>query len=343
MQTGKRTLALIAVIGLLLLGAALVMAGCGGGSGSGSSYGTSNTGYTYTRYAFVTNSNEGTVGFINLSSNAYETTVSVGTTPYGIAADPAGSLVFVSTSGDGNFNTISVPDKKVVAVYGGMNAPKGVAEGPLASYVLIASSGDGYSYIYNAINKGISDALQCGGNPLEATTSNDNKRAYVSNTNNSVSVVDLSTGNFQLLTNIPNVGNADLDVDPDGTSLFVADSANNRVNRVDTASFSTTATIPVGTNPYGVACGFQATAGYVYVSNRGNNNISVINATTNTVTTTIPVGTTPMGLCLSPDGKTLYVCNNGANNVSIIDTTSNTVTATVAVGAGPINIDVSPY
>lgn len=71
----------------------------------------------------------------------------------------------------------------------------------------------------------------------------------------------------------------------------------NTVSVIDTATNAVIATIPVGTNPIGVAVSPNNTT--VYVGNHGNNTVSVINAATNTVINTIPVGIAPQGITVS--------------------------------------------
>jgi len=57
--------------------------------------------------------------------------------------------------------------------------------------------------------------------------------------------------------------------------------------------YTVTATIAVGSYPYGVAV--DPAAGTVYVANAGAGTVSVIDAATNTVTATIAVGSAPRG------------------------------------------------
>ena len=95
-----------------------------------------------------------------------------------------------------------------------------------------------------------------------------------------------------------------------------------------------TATIPVGTQPSGVAANPKTNT--IYVPNSFDSTVSVINGRTNTVTTTIPVGSTaiPAGAAANPKTNTIYVANFDSNTVSVISGRTNTVTATVPV-TGP--------
>ena len=115
---------------------------------------------------------------------------------------------------------------------------------------------------------------------------------------------------------------------------YITNYFGNTVSVVDTASNTVVATVPVGSNPFGVAV--SPDGARVYVTNFGSSNVSVIAIASNTVVATVPVGSRPYGVAVSPDGAFAYVANFSSSNVSVIATASNTVVATVAVGAGPI-------
>ena len=121
---------------------------------------------------------------------------------------------------------------------------------------------------------------------------------------------------------------------------YIANESLNNVSVINTVSNTIVATVPVGTNPFGVAASLDGTK--VYVTNSGSNSLSVINTATNTVVTTIAVGTSPEGVAVSPDGTRVYVANSNSNNVSVINTTTNTVVAVVPVGLSPRGVAVSP-
>jgi YVTN family beta-propeller protein len=91
------------------------------------------------------------------------------------------------------------------------------------------------------------------------------------------------------------------------------------------------ATIPVGSEPGGVAV--TPDGSKVYVANSLSNTVSAIATATNTVIATIPVGANPFGVAVTPDGSKVYVANAGfgTNTVSAIATATNRVTATIPV------------
>ena len=77
-----------------------------------------------------------------------------------------------------------------------------------------------------------------------------------------------------------------------------------------------TATIPVGSDPQGVAVSPET--GDVYVTNFGDGTVSVINPATNTVTATIPDSTNVFGVAVSPETGDVYVTNFTTTTVSVI-------------------------
>ena len=67
---------------------------------------------------------------------------------------------------------------------------------------------------------------------------------------------------------------------------------------IDAATRAVTATIGVGSDPFGVAV--DPAAGTVYVTNNSADTVSVIDAATRTVTATIGVGSGPFGVAVTP-------------------------------------------
>jgi len=97
------------------------------------------------------------------------------------------------------------------------------------------------------------------------------------------------------------------------------------------------ATIPVGTQPFGIAV--SPKSDFVYVSNSGANTISVISTGTNTVVATYSVPYAGR-LVVSADGKELYVA--GATIVSEVSTSNGNILQTFNVGMNPQGITISP-
>ena len=121
---------------------------------------------------------------------------------------------------------------------------------------------------------------------------------------------------------------------------YITNAQSNSVSVIDTATNKVTATIPVGSNPLGVAINPNGTK--VYVGNALSNDVSIIDTATNNVIAAVRVGNSPQGVAVSPNGKNVYVTNRYSNNVYVIDTTANTVVSTVNTGKYPEGVAVSP-
>jgi len=126
-----------------------------------------------------------------------------------------------------------------------------------------------------------------------------------------------------------------------GTLIYVANQGSNTVSVIDSSNNVATATIPVGSQPYGVA--YATSTQEIYVTNLKGNTVSVIDAnplsgTFNTVTHTISVGVQPYYITSS--GSYVYCTNHISDTVSVINTGTHAVIATTIVGIGPLALKV---
>ncbi len=81
---------------------------------------------------------------------------------------------------------------------------------------------------------------------------------------------------------------------------YVSNYGSNNVSVIDTGSNTVTATVTVGSLPYGVAVNTAGTL--AYVTNYNGANVSVIDTGTNTVTATVNVGSAPRGVAVKTGG-----------------------------------------
>ncbi len=121
---------------------------------------------------------------------------------------------------------------------------------------------------------------------------------------------------------------------------YVANLGSATVSVVDVATQSVAATVPVGSNPDGVAATPDGTR--VFVANFLSDDLSVIDTSTNTVIARIDVGSGPVGVAVRPDGTFAYVTNRGSNTVSVVSVATNALVATIPVGAGPDAVAITP-
>ncbi|HII91715.1 MAG TPA: YncE family protein, partial [Methanosarcina sp.] len=111
---------------------------------------------------------------------------------------------------------------------------------------------------------------------------------------------------------------------------YITNSESNSVSVIDATTNKVTTTIPVGSNPIGVAINPNGTK--VYVVNARSSDVSVIDTATNSVVATVRAGNFPQGIVVSPNGKKVYVTNRDSNNVFVIDTSTNTFVSTLNTG-----------
>ncbi|MCK4404588.1 MAG: beta-propeller fold lactonase family protein [candidate division Zixibacteria bacterium] len=129
-------------------------------------------------------------------------------------------------------------------------------------------------------------------------------------------------------------------VTPDGTRIYVTNSASNDVSVIDVETNDVVTIIPVGQTPWGIAVSPDGSK--VYVANKNDNTLFTINTVSNTVIDTIPVGSNPWGIAINPSGTKAYVANSGSGTVSVLDIASQTIIGTVTVGSSPHWLTFTP-
>lgn len=118
--------------------------------------------------------------------------------------------------------------------------------------------------------------------------------------------------------------------------LYIANQGSDDVSVIRKLDRELVATIPVGSEPYGLTTASYLGVTYIYVINTGSDSVSVINTATNAVVATIAVGVKPY--YATTVGSKVYVTNSLSNSVSVINVASNTVSSTIPVGSYPRGI-----
>ena len=124
-----------------------------------------------------------------------------------------------------------------------------------------------------------------------------------------------------------------LAVSADGKSLWAARILLNDVVKIDLASRSFAAPIPVGVHPYRPVLSPDGTV--LAVSNWGAASVSLVDAVKGAVLATVKTADHPSDLVFSPDGKTLFVAQSNRNLVAAMDVASRTVVRQISVALGP--------
>src|SRR5260370_26008185 len=82
---------------------------------------------------------------------------------------------------------------------------------------------------------------------------------------------------------------------------YVTNWSANSVSVINTSNGALVKTIPVGTNPWGVAVNQAGT--FAYAPHLSSNSVSVISTSTNAMVTPIPVGASAATFALAPNGN----------------------------------------
>ncbi len=145
--------------------------------------------------------------------------------------------------------------------------------------------------------------------PTGVAVSPDGKRTYVANANpypdTTVSVVDTEIGSPAYNTVVSSIpfgawsSPYEVAVSPDGSKLYVAMMYWHAVAVFDTSTFTSIATVPVGTYPVGLT--FAPDGSTLWVANSFSANVSIIDTATNSVLATLPVGGYPTAVAITPN------------------------------------------
>ncbi|KAF0959627.1 Ig-like domain-containing protein [Rhodococcus sp. T7] len=211
---------------------------------------------------YVANQGSKSVSVLD-ANNAVVGSVTVGTSPTGVAANPAGTRVYVTNSSSGNVSVIDTATNKVVATVTTGTTPNAVAVNPTGTraYVTNSSSGN-VSVIDTATNKVVA-TVRVGTTPNAVAVNPTGTRAYVTNSSsNTVSVIDAATNKVVATVGVGTTPNA-VAVNPTGTRAYVTNSSSNTVSVIDTATNKVVGTVAVGSRPTAVRVSYDGSAAYV--------------------------------------------------------------------------------
>ncbi|MCB9295772.1 MAG: BspA family leucine-rich repeat surface protein [Lewinellaceae bacterium] len=123
-------------------------------------------------------------------------------------------------------------------------------------------------------------------------------------------------------------------------NIYIPTLIDNKLNVIDVATHQLVESIPVGTQPIGVAISPDQTK--VAVANFQGNTVSLVDVTTNSVISTISTGDNPYSVIFSSDGTLIYVTNYNANTVEVFNSSTYAqVGAAVPVGDTPNALTIS--
>jgi YVTN family beta-propeller protein len=276
------------------------------------------------------------------------TTLGVGTFPFGSAITPDGSEVVVANFNSGTVSIISgaeslTPHVTSTLVVGGNPTTVSISPDGTTAYV-ITYHGNSFVVIsgLNTANPVVSQTLSVSDPGADPVTP-DGDTAYVSDqTGGPLAVIHGLNSGSGTVTHLGfSFASQNLWLSPDGTTLYGAGygSAIQVLTGANTSSpaFSPTATDALAFTTGAADMVFTADGTTAYVSIPGSNTVQVIsgiNTASPTLAATLPVGTNPGKMSISPDGATIYVAVN--NGMRVI-TGANTTSPAVSPGTIPVS------
>ena len=124
-----------------------------------------------------------------------------------------------------------------------------------------------------------------------------------------------------------------LAISADGKSLWAARILLNDVVRIDLASRTVAAAVPVGVHPYRPVLSPDGTL--LAVANWGAASVSLVDAASGAVVATVKTADHPSDLLFSRDGRTLFVAQSNRNLVAAVDLAARSVARQISVALGP--------
>src|SRR5579864_4194769 len=111
--------------------------------------------YAKTAYAYVANNGANTVSVINTTTNLIVKTIPVGTAPYAVAINQAGTLAYVTNTGSNNVSVISTSTNAVTATIPVSSGPIDIALNPSGTTAYVSCGGANVVAAINTSTKAV--------------------------------------------------------------------------------------------------------------------------------------------------------------------------------------------
>lgn len=293
--------------------------------------------------AYVANAGSNSVSVVDLASSpaSLAGTISVGKYPVAVALSPDGSALYVADYKAGKVSIVNTAADAVARTVTVGKEPDGIIQ--VGGSVYVSNFKSGTISVIDPTTGAVSSTIKLTGTkpaPSGLAASADGHELYVDDARNGTTdVVSLQDAPPAVVGSVA-VGSVPAYLALDGTTGYVAAPATGTspgsiavVDLSQPTAPTKTASITVGSHPYGVAT--VPSLNDVLATNSGGSTLSVIDTTSDTVVQTVTVGKTPDAVAVTPDQTTALVANEASNSVSLLHINQapvNTVPGAQTVG-----------
>jgi YVTN family beta-propeller protein len=336
--------------GLLILAAALALAGCGkGGQGAAGA-----------NLVFVTNEFSGDLSIVDGSSGRLFGTYPVGKRPRGIRLSPDGRTAFITLSGSPvappgtDESKLPPPDRSAdgIAIFDvGSRKVTGVAHGVINPEQLAASrtglvyagSEDAQAVvILDPQTKAAAGTIPVGDGPEGVALSPDERFLYVTlEDDNKIAVVDVALR--RVIARVAVGGRPrSIAFSPDGSRAYVTDELDGAVTELNALTHQVLRTLKLpGKAPRPMGVVVSPDGSKVYVTTGREGTLVAIDVASGAASAPLAVGQRPWGVAISADGRKVFTANGPSGDMTIVDAVDMKVIGKVTVGQRPWGVAAS--
>ena len=291
----------------------------------------------------VTNKGPSTATIIDVGSGRTLATLPTGQGPHEVVLSTDGRWAVVTDYSGPPGKTLTVIDVPMLRVartvdLGQYTRPHGIVFLPGDSLVAVTSETTGNVVVVNVLAGTISRAAptQANGSHMVGVTQA-GVLGYTGNMqSNTVSEVDLRTGQFKRSWNVPTTPEA-INVTPDGREVWVGSNATGRVSVIDVASGAVTTAAEGFGWPYRVL--FSPDASLVLLPDLRGETLRILERGSRNEIGRIPfTGGAPQGITITPDGRYALQSLSRQGRVAIVDVLTRNVVGQLAAGDTPDGI-----
>ncbi len=197
---------------------------------------------------YVAKNNGTEICVYSTSTNTLLNTIPVGSHPQGITITPNGSKIYVSNTESQTISVIDASLNEVTATIIYFSFPWGICMNPDGNRMYATNIGSGVAQINTSTDYITSGITVPEYTDQVAISANGHRMCAISASSNSAVIIDPNPI-YPLYTAYVDNGPSGIDLNPDGTKIYVISQFGNFVKVISTATYNTVATIPVGNNP----------------------------------------------------------------------------------------------